>query len=119
MLNIKLHLCLRVFLINKYIPIPCLAIFHIDDSLIRFFEGPLFDKWMYTLLNSKLKHLIDIFWCPNSATTDLEAFPNQREHIKPGNGIFWSTYLDELSIDSKQPKILLDGHFRVCNCGNN
>lgn len=72
-----------ISLVDQNVSVSGLAVLHVNNSLVRLLHWSLLDPRLNLLVNSELKHLLNIFWRSNCTTTNLDTSG------KEGEGVDW------------------------------
>lgn len=116
----KLHLVLNVLLVHQHVSVASLAVLHIHNSLVSVLHGSLLDPRLDVLLNSKLKHLLDIGGRSDKAAAELELTLDESEGVD-GRKLtrVGSTDLDKVAAVTEELEVVAEGHLAAGNSADN
>lgn len=98
-------------LVLKNVPIPSLAIIHVNNGIVGVLHRPLLDPRLDLFLSSKLQHLLDLSRRTDTTTSDLDSTHEQRKSIDVRQlALVWRTDLNEVAKGLEHSQVAIEGH---------
>lgn len=115
-----MHLLLNVLLVHQDVSVSGLAVLHIHNGLVSVLHGSLLNPRLDVLLNSKLKHLLDIGGRSDKAAAELEATLDEGEGVD-GRELtrVGSTDLNEVTTVAEELEVVAEGHLVAGDSADN